>query len=90
MKKTMVLAVSLAALFASGLTAQSLKSADNIPDRTNGWGRVIDQINTVNDRIRQGLLTFSPSLLDYLECWLVHHSQDEDRRLALFIKARGH
>jgi len=52
--------------------------------------RLIDQINTVNDRIRQGLLTFSPSLLDYLECWLVHHSQDEDRRLALFIKARGH
>jgi hemerythrin-like metal-binding protein/PAS domain S-box-containing protein len=52
--------------------------------------RLIRQINTVAERIRQGTLSFSPSLLDFLESWIMHHSQDEDRRLAQFIKARGH
>jgi len=29
-------------------------------------------------------------LLDFLESWLVHHTQDEDKRLAQFLKAQGH
>ena len=52
--------------------------------------RLINQINAVNDRIHQGILKFSPALLDFLECWLIHHSQDDDKRLAQFLKARGH
>ena len=52
--------------------------------------RLIRQINAVAERIRLGTLSFSPSLLDFLESWIMHHSHDEDRRLAQFIKARGH
>jgi hemerythrin-like metal-binding protein/PAS domain S-box-containing protein len=52
--------------------------------------RLIRQINAVAERLRLGTLSFSPSLLDFLESWIMHHSQDEDRRLAQFIKARGH
>jgi hemerythrin-like metal-binding protein/PAS domain S-box-containing protein len=52
--------------------------------------RLIGQINGLSDRIRQGTLDFTPPLLDFLECWLIHHTQDDDRRLALFLKAEGH
>ncbi len=51
--------------------------------------RLIKQINLVSTRLRQGTLSFSPALLDYLESWLVHHTQDEDKRLAQFLKDRG-
>jgi hemerythrin-like metal-binding protein/PAS domain S-box-containing protein len=52
--------------------------------------RLIHQINTVAERIRQGTLDFSPALLDFLESWLMHHTQEEDKRLAQFMKGRGH
>jgi|GEM_PF-1004609 hemerythrin-like metal-binding protein/PAS domain S-box-containing protein len=52
--------------------------------------RLISQINAVSDRLRQGTLSFSPALMDYLESWLVHHSQEDDKRLAQFLKAQGH
>ena len=37
--------VALALCIASGLWAQTLKMGDPHPDRTNGWGAVIEQIN---------------------------------------------
>jgi raffinose/stachyose/melibiose transport system substrate-binding protein len=37
--------VALALCIASGLWAQTLKMSDPHPDRTNGWGAVIEQIN---------------------------------------------
>jgi hemerythrin-like metal-binding protein/PAS domain S-box-containing protein len=52
--------------------------------------RLINQINTLSERIRQGTLDFSPALLDFLESWLMHHAQDEDKRLAQFLNSRGH
>jgi hemerythrin-like metal-binding protein len=52
--------------------------------------RLIRQINEVAEQIHQGSLAISPGLLDFLEGWLVHHMQDEDRRLVQFIKAQGH
>ena len=52
--------------------------------------RLISQINGVAERIRAGTLALSPALLDFLESWLVHHTQDEDKRLAQFLKAQGH
>ncbi|MDR3671529.1 MAG: bacteriohemerythrin [Holophaga sp.] len=52
--------------------------------------RLIHQINAVAERVRQRTLTFSPALLDFLESWLMHHTQDEDRRLAQFLKGQGH
>jgi hemerythrin-like metal-binding protein/PAS domain S-box-containing protein len=52
--------------------------------------RLINQINGVSDRIRKGTLSFSPALLDFLESWMVHHTQEEDKRLAQFLKAQGH
>jgi hemerythrin-like metal-binding protein len=55
-----------------------------------GHVRLIRQINEVSDRIHRGTLAMSPALLDFLESWLVHHMQDEDRRLAQFLRARGH
>jgi hemerythrin-like metal-binding protein/PAS domain S-box-containing protein len=52
--------------------------------------RLAAQISDLTARIRQGSLSITPSLLDYLECWLVHHAQDEDRRLAQFLLRKGH
>jgi len=52
--------------------------------------RLIGQINGISERIRQRTLDFTPPLLDFLECWLIHHIQDDDRRLAQFLKAEGH
>jgi hemerythrin-like metal-binding protein/PAS domain S-box-containing protein len=52
--------------------------------------RLIVQINTLSDQIRQGQLAISSALLDFLESWLLHHTQDEDLRLAQFLKSRGH
>jgi len=52
--------------------------------------RLINQINAVSERIRQGTLSLTPALLDYLESWLVHHTQDDDKRLAQFLRAQGH
>jgi hemerythrin-like metal-binding protein/PAS domain S-box-containing protein len=52
--------------------------------------RLISQLNAVSGRVVQGTLAFSPSLLDFLESWLMHHSQDEDQRLAQFLNKRGH
>jgi raffinose/stachyose/melibiose transport system substrate-binding protein len=47
MRKTvLLLATVLGAVLASGLGAQTIKTADNISDRVNGWGGVIEQINT--------------------------------------------
>jgi hemerythrin-like metal-binding protein len=52
--------------------------------------RLIIQINAVADQIHQGKLAFSTALLDFLESWLTHHTQDEDKRLAHYLKSRGH
>lgn len=45
-RSVLILVTFLGAVLASSLGAQTLKSADNISDRTNGWGKVIEQINT--------------------------------------------
>ena len=62
---------------------------DARPGPTDAWITLAGLARDTS-RIRLGTLSFSPSLLDFLESWIMHHSQDEDRRLAQFIKARGH
>jgi hemerythrin len=52
--------------------------------------KLIRQINDVSDRIHRGTLNLSPAVMDFLESWLIHHMQDEDRRLAQFLRASGH
>jgi hemerythrin-like metal-binding protein/PAS domain S-box-containing protein len=52
--------------------------------------RLIGQINDLIARIREGSLSFTPALVDFLECWAVHHTQEDDRRLAQFLKGQGH
>jgi hemerythrin-like metal-binding protein len=52
--------------------------------------RLIQQINDLASRIQHRTLHLSPALLDFLESWLVHHMQDEDRLLAQFAKGQGH
>jgi hemerythrin-like metal-binding protein len=51
---------------------------------------LIAQVNDLGERIHHGNLTFSPPVLDFLEGWLIHHMQDEDERLARFLRDRGH
>jgi len=65
MKKTVLLmATVLAAVFASGVGAQTLKTADNISDRVNGWGAVIEQINTEFKAAHPGLVIGTESYPD--------------------------
>jgi hemerythrin-like metal-binding protein/PAS domain S-box-containing protein len=52
--------------------------------------RLIGQISDLIARIRDGSLSFTPALVDFLECWVVHHTQEDDRRLAQFLKGQGH
>ena len=52
--------------------------------------RLIIQISELTARIHQRTLRFTPSLLDFLESWLVHHMQDEDRQLTQFVSGQGH
>ena len=51
---------------------------------------LIAQVNDLAERIHHGTLGFTAPVLDFLEGWLVHHMQDEDERLARFLRDRGH
>jgi hemerythrin-like metal-binding protein len=59
-------------------------------DHQQSHARLIKQINELTSRIQHRTLHLSPALLDFLEGWLVHHMQDEDRLLTQFAKGQGH
>jgi len=52
--------------------------------------RLIGHIKGLISRFQAGSLVLTPALVDFLECWVVHHTQEDDSRLAHFLKARGH
>jgi hemerythrin-like metal-binding protein len=51
---------------------------------------LIAQVNDLAERIHNGTLGFTAPVLDFLEGWLIHHMQDEDGRLARFLRDKGH
>jgi hemerythrin-like metal-binding protein/PAS domain S-box-containing protein len=71
-------------------TLMESRSYPRTREHVLGHVRLIRQINEVSERIHRGTLGMSPALLDFLESWLIHHMQDEDRRLAQFLRAKGH
>jgi hemerythrin-like metal-binding protein len=51
---------------------------------------LIRQLDQLAAGVREGRQPFTHSTLDFLESWVVHHSQDDDHKLALFLNAAGH
>jgi len=51
---------------------------------------LIAQAKDLARRIRSGEQGITQPVLDFLECWLVHHMQEEDLPLAKFLKGEGH
>ena len=50
--------------------------------------RLCAQIDHLAGQILAGQLTFTPPVMDFLEGWLIHHMQEEDRLLAAFLGKR--
>lgn len=59
-------------------------------DHQQAHARLLNQIDDIAGRLRRGSLALTPAVLDFLECWVVHHCQDDDWRLAQFLRGPGH
>ena len=51
---------------------------------------LLAQLDDLALRGHPGQRPFTPAVLDFLECWLVHHMQEEDMHLGRFLKDPGH
>ncbi len=52
--------------------------------------RLTRQIRDLARKVRQGETTLTPTVLNFLEAWLVCHVQWEDKDLARHLKTGGH
>jgi len=76
MKRTLFLLLALCV--AAGLWAQTLRMADNLADRTNGWGAVVEQINAEFKAANPGVDFTTESYQD----------QDLQQKIKIYATAR--